>query len=125
MGLPLRCIMPIVVGNMVILNAVLIIGLILRPIQIIVMTYLAYIQWKELRIVTPYQTVKKLLFSLFVINTAVYLFSLFIDLVGLFGWFRSLDTFFLVTYLAVNVTSATLVTALLLIVYKLRIKDPR
>lgn len=123
MGLLLKYIKLTVVQDMEILKSVLIIGLIIRPIQIIIMAYLAYIQWKELRVVTPYQTVKKLLLSLFVVNGLVYAFSLFIDLVGTFHWFASQGLLFLVAYLGVNLLSATLITTVLLVVYKLRIKE--
>ena len=103
------------------LRTVFILGMIIRPLQIIVMLYLALIQGHELRVVTPYQAIKRLLLVLFLANAFAYSFSLFIDLVGIFHWFPSKGLLFLSLYLIINILSATLTTTLLLVIYKLRI----
>lgn len=105
------------------LKIILLVGFVIRPIQIMIILYLAFIQWRELHVKTSYQPIKRLLFILFLANAFVYSFSLFIDMVGLFHWFSDKGLLFLTSYLAVNVLSAMLITIVLLIIYKLRIKE--
>jgi predicted anti-sigma-YlaC factor YlaD len=105
------------------LKATLILGLILRPLQIIVMLYLINTQLKELRVRSIYQSVKRTLLWVFIVNILLYAFSLFVDMVGLFHWFASSGIYVLTIYLLVNVLSATFVTIALLLLYRVRIRN--
>lgn len=98
-------------------------GVILRPLQMIAVIYMGRLQWHELRHRTVWQRIKEYLFLLLVVNFILYTFSLFIDLVGLFGWLKSMQLDLLSLYLYSNTLSATFVTVAWLMIYRINIRD--
>lgn len=108
---------------MITIKEALITGIVLRPIQLAVVTYLAIVQYPSTRQKNAYSRINKILFIVFITNIFLYGFSLFVDLVGLFKWFSQGQPELASLYLLANVLSASFVSLSLLVIYRIKIKE--